>query len=319
MAELDEVARIITEAEQAASVGDHAAAERALRRARRLQETHLGLVHPDVANTLNDLGVVCDILGRPDEAEFLYRRALGIARKTLAADHPYIATNLQNLSNLYRAQGKPEKLAKVADGRSSRHGHAEIDSADESGWEADAAPDRMPRPETPAVSAPVTRAQSGAPSQIRSHRLYERSAQPAVLLVGAGVVLLSILGLLFGGGDGPDASGQGEDTGASLQAPARGRDSVGPDPAAGSVSAEAEPVPNAGYATGTTDSGGAGLTAPASLSTTVADEAGALSPEPVTGRPDSRAALAVATSSVVEAKVCSQLVTHGTDGTPLAE
>ena len=105
MAELENVARIIGEAEQAASLGDHAAAERALRRARRLQEAHLGLVHPDVANTLNNLGVVCDILGRPDEAEFLYRRALGIARKTLADDHPYIATSLQNLSNLYRAQG----------------------------------------------------------------------------------------------------------------------------------------------------------------------------------------------------------------------
>ena len=88
MAELDEVARIISEAEQATSAGDHAAAERALRLALKLQEAHLGPVHSDVANTLNDLGVVCDILGRPDEAEFLYRRALGIARRTLAAGSP---------------------------------------------------------------------------------------------------------------------------------------------------------------------------------------------------------------------------------------
>ena len=124
MAELDEVARIISEAEQATSAGDHAAAERALRLALKLQEAHLGPVHSDVANTLNDLGVVCDILGRPDEAEFLYRRALGIARRTLAADHPYIATSLQNLSNLYRAQGKAEKLAKLADGLSQRSGLA---------------------------------------------------------------------------------------------------------------------------------------------------------------------------------------------------
>ena len=137
MAEPDEITRIIGEAEQATSAGDHAAAEQALRRALKLQEARLGPVHHEVANTLNDLGVVCDILGRSDEAEFLYRRALGIARKTLPAEHPYIETSLQNLSNLYRAQGKPEKLAKVADGRAPRSGLPRIDDADEAGRELD--------------------------------------------------------------------------------------------------------------------------------------------------------------------------------------
>lgn len=56
MAELSEIERIVGEAEQATSAGDHAAAERALRRVLRLQEAGLGLSHPDVANTLNDLG-----------------------------------------------------------------------------------------------------------------------------------------------------------------------------------------------------------------------------------------------------------------------
>ena len=112
MAELSDIERILGEAEQATAAGDHRGAERSLRRALRLQEAALGLVHPDVANTLNDLGVACDRLGRPDEAEFLYRRALGIARRTLEPEHPYITTSLQNLSNLYEAQGRPEKLVK---------------------------------------------------------------------------------------------------------------------------------------------------------------------------------------------------------------
>ena len=81
MAELSEIERIVGEA------------ERALRRVLRLQEAGLGLSHPDVANTLNNLAVVCDRLGRPDEAEFLYRRALGIARRTLEPNHPYIVTS----------------------------------------------------------------------------------------------------------------------------------------------------------------------------------------------------------------------------------
>lgn len=67
MAELSDIERILGEAEQATAAGDHRGAERSLRRALRLQEAALGLVHPDVANTLNDLGVACDRLGRPDE------------------------------------------------------------------------------------------------------------------------------------------------------------------------------------------------------------------------------------------------------------
>ncbi len=88
MAEWDEITDLSAEAERAMSAKDFEAAERALRKALRLQEAQMGLVHPDVANTLNSLGVVCNILGRPDEAEFLYRRAVGIARKEFTDDHP---------------------------------------------------------------------------------------------------------------------------------------------------------------------------------------------------------------------------------------
>ena len=119
MAEFDQVEQMTKVAAEATAAEDYTTAERTLRRLLRLQEADLGLSHPDVANTHNDLGVVCDRLGRPEEAEFLYRRALGIARRTLPPDHTSVAASLENLSKLYRAQGKTEKLAKLSGGGSA--------------------------------------------------------------------------------------------------------------------------------------------------------------------------------------------------------
>ena len=131
MADRDEAARLISEAQEATSSGDQRAAERALRLALRLQEEQFGLVHPEVVGTLDSLGVVCGLLGRPDEAEYLHRRALGIAKKTLGADHPSVAASLRNLSNLYAAQGKPGRLQVVAGGRPRKSVLAEIDAEGE--------------------------------------------------------------------------------------------------------------------------------------------------------------------------------------------
>ena len=47
-------------AKQAAATGDYASAERLLREAAALQEQTLGPHHPDLANTPNNLGVVCN-------------------------------------------------------------------------------------------------------------------------------------------------------------------------------------------------------------------------------------------------------------------
>ena len=183
MAELSEIERIVGEAERATSAGDHAAAERALRRVLRLQEAGLGLSHPDVANTLNELAVVCDRLGRPDEAEFLYRRALGIARRTLEPDHPYIVTSLEHLSNLYRAQGKPEKLEKIREGRSPGSGLPELDVVDEAGDGA-VAPEEMARPETSATPAPVPSDRAQRPQGNEPHPMFVATSHPAVLYGG---------------------------------------------------------------------------------------------------------------------------------------
>ena len=58
--------------------------------------------HPNVSRDLNNLALLYDNLGRLDEAEALYRRALAIAEKSLGPDHPDIANRLINLGSLLR-------------------------------------------------------------------------------------------------------------------------------------------------------------------------------------------------------------------------
>jgi len=97
---------LVAAAEQAAA-GDYTSAERLLREALEEQERHLGPGHPDLAKTLNNLGVVCDLAGRVDEAEQCYRGAYAIAAAALAPDNPVVATSRQNLEDFCAAHGRP--------------------------------------------------------------------------------------------------------------------------------------------------------------------------------------------------------------------
>lgn len=98
---------LLDRAEQAAMADDLASADELLQDAARLQEEALGPLHPDLANTLNNLAVVAERTGRPDEAEALYRRAAAIAAAALPADHPMVAASRQNLEDFCRARGMP--------------------------------------------------------------------------------------------------------------------------------------------------------------------------------------------------------------------
>ena len=249
MADRDEAARLIGEAQEATSSGDHRAAEHALRLALRLQEEQFGLIHPEVVGTLDSLGVVCGLLGRPDEAEYLHRRALGIAKKTLGADHPAVATSLRNLANLYAAQGKPGRLQVVVGGRPRKSVLAEIDAEGEhlreplDGGET-SQPSLTVAPEPAAAS--VADPRSG-PSQFPS----QRGSRAALALAGAGVVLLSTLWFMTSG-DGSDGGGRSD-----------GED--GRPPAAGGVAAAAvEPAPTAVAANGDSDLGAVDVPPPLS-------------------------------------------------------
>lgn len=101
---------VIAAAEQAAAAGDYAVAERHLRDAAGLQEAEWGPVHPDLANTLNNLGVACERAGKLDEAEAAYRRAYQIAVRALAPGDPLVARSADNLRDFCAARGIPFDL-----------------------------------------------------------------------------------------------------------------------------------------------------------------------------------------------------------------
>ena len=106
MWEAREPGPVIQAAERAAEAGNYTSAEKLLREAARLQEASLGPRHPDLANTLNNLGIVCEMTSKPDDAEQYFRRAVSIARTSLAADHPFVATSQKNLRDFCEARGK---------------------------------------------------------------------------------------------------------------------------------------------------------------------------------------------------------------------
>jgi Tetratricopeptide repeat/Protein of unknown function (DUF2914) len=105
MSDTREVRSVINAAEQAAAAGDYASAEQLLHTAAQLQEASLGPLHPDLANTLNNLAVVCEITEKPADAERYYRRAYAIATAALEPDHPFVATSRKNLEDFCRTRG----------------------------------------------------------------------------------------------------------------------------------------------------------------------------------------------------------------------
>ena len=107
MTDAPDLRSIVDAAAQAGSAGDYVSAEPLLREVARLQEASLGPLHPDLANTLNNLGVVCEILGKPADAERYFRRACEIAVAALPPDHPFVATSRKNLEDFCAARGTP--------------------------------------------------------------------------------------------------------------------------------------------------------------------------------------------------------------------
>jgi hypothetical protein len=108
------IQELVEAAEHAASVGDWSSAEERLRRVADVQASQLGPVHTDLAYTLNNLGVVCERTGKPDEAERFYRRAHAIAATALPVDDPLVVTSGQNFRDLCASLGRPLDLPSSA-------------------------------------------------------------------------------------------------------------------------------------------------------------------------------------------------------------
>jgi hypothetical protein len=115
MSEPRNTREILADAEHAASTGDFVSAEELLRDAAVRQEAELGPLHPDLANTLNNLAVVAEKSARLDDAETFYRRAVAIASASLPPNDPIVAASRQNLDDFCRAYGRPLDRPRVVE------------------------------------------------------------------------------------------------------------------------------------------------------------------------------------------------------------
>jgi hypothetical protein len=111
---MDEWRPLIEAAEHAAADGNHQLAEDRLRELAGLQERRLGPTHPDLANTLNNLGIVSELLGKATEAERYFRRAVAMAVASRPADDPLVVTSRKNLEDFCAARGIAVDEAKPA-------------------------------------------------------------------------------------------------------------------------------------------------------------------------------------------------------------
>jgi len=87
-------------------LGDFARAESLYRRALNIRERHWGLNHPQLAESLNDLGVVLKDRGQLQAAESFLTRAVDM-RRTLPGNSPEdLAISIEELGRLLREQGR---------------------------------------------------------------------------------------------------------------------------------------------------------------------------------------------------------------------
>ena len=140
----NDVRKFVIGAEQAEARGDHAEAERLLRRALVLQEFSLGAEHVEVAKTLNNLAIVSEMNGRLGDAEACYRRAFAIAVSKLTPTDPFFVTSRENLEQFCQARGLPFNSPPVP-----------LRSSPEAPMRPPAPP---PRAAAPPASAPATTA-----------------------------------------------------------------------------------------------------------------------------------------------------------------
>ena len=174
MPEPHESRSIIESAEQAAAAGNYSSAEKLLREAAALQEQTLGPQHPDLANTRNNLGVVCEMANNPIDAEHYFRRAYTIATAALSPDHPFVVTSRKNLHDFCAARGRPVEL-----GPSPPELAAWLETP-------------APRATAPRESSPPAKKQGVTPISEK------RSVRPFALAALSGVALLIVIAMTAG-------------------------------------------------------------------------------------------------------------------------
>ena len=71
-----------------------------------MQRKLVGNEHPDVADSLNNLGLVLEDQGKLADAETVHREAQSMWRKLVGNEHPNIATSLGNLARVLEKQDR---------------------------------------------------------------------------------------------------------------------------------------------------------------------------------------------------------------------
>ena len=84
--------------------GEFAEAQPLLEHALKMREQVLGLEHPDLAQSLNDLAVLYNQQQMDKRAEPLHHRALAIRERALGPEHLHVSQSLHNLGSLYYDQ-----------------------------------------------------------------------------------------------------------------------------------------------------------------------------------------------------------------------
>jgi tetratricopeptide (TPR) repeat protein len=73
----------------------------------------LGIDHPDVATTLNNLALLYSSQGKYADAEPLYKRALAIVEKVFGGEHPDVAMVLENYAALLRKLNREREAVEL--------------------------------------------------------------------------------------------------------------------------------------------------------------------------------------------------------------
>ena len=104
--DINEATALIEQVTQLSKQGRYSEAIPLAQRALTFREKALGPDHPDVVQSLNNLGLLYDKQGRYADAEPLFKQALTILEKAFGPDNRYAAFPLNNLAEVYRAQGR---------------------------------------------------------------------------------------------------------------------------------------------------------------------------------------------------------------------
>ena len=185
---------VLTAAETAAVAGDFKTAAAELREALAIQEATLGPSHPDLADTLNNLGVASERARQLDDAERYYRRALAVALSAFDAAHPFVATSRANLREFCEANGRPFDPPKAAAPSAAPQPPPQAAPQPQARPKLQSKPEPGPKPESKPKTEPppaprVSSAPAPAPAPVQ-----RRSMGPAIIGV---IVIVAIIVLVY--------------------------------------------------------------------------------------------------------------------------